>query len=70
MQKSTLLTIVVLAALLLSTVFTVATAQQTLSSSGQSKNTQDNTLTGMAIGAGTAIFTVGLIGVLFFRKQN
>jgi hypothetical protein len=70
MQKSTLLAIVILAALLLSAVFTVATAQQTPAGSGQGKDKQDNTLTGMAIGAGTAIFTVGLIGVLFFRKQN
>ncbi len=70
MQKSTLFTVIILAALLLSTVLTVATAQQTLSGEEQSKNTEENTLTGMAIGIGSAIFTVGLIGVLYFRKQE
>ena len=70
MQKTTLLAIVILAALLLSTVLTVATAQQTPSNSEQGKDIQENTLTGMAIGIGSAIFTVGLIGVLYFRKQE
>ncbi len=70
MQKSTLFTVIILAALLLSTVLTVATAQQTPSGEEQSKNTEENTLTGMAIGIGSAIFTVGLIGVLYFRKQE
>jgi hypothetical protein len=51
-------------------VLSVAAAQQTPSGTGQSEETQNNMLTGMAIGIGSAIFTVGLIGVLFFRKQN
>lgn len=70
MQKSTLLAIIILAALMLSAVLTVATAQQTPSGADQATNTQANTLTGMAIGIGSAIFTVGLIGVLYFRKQE
>jgi hypothetical protein len=70
LQRSTLFTVIILAALLLSTVVTVATAQQTPSDAEQSKDTQENTLTGMAIGIGSAIFTVGLIGVLYFRKQE
>lgn len=71
MQKTKLFAIVILAALLLSAVLTVATAQeQTPSGADQTENTQENTLTGMAIGIGSAIFTVGLIGVLYFRKQE
>lgn len=69
MQKSTLFTIVILAAILLSTVFTVATAQ-TASGTDQTEKAEDKTLTGMAIGVGSAIFTVGLIGVVYFRKQE
>lgn len=70
MQKSKLFTIIILAALLLSAVLTVATAQeQTNSGTAQAEN-QENTMTGMVIGIGSAIFTVGLIGVLYFRKQE
>jgi hypothetical protein len=70
MQKTTILAIAILAALMLSAVLTVATAQQPSSDTAQAGATQENTITGMAIGIGSAIFTVGLIGVLYFRKQE
>jgi uncharacterized membrane protein YidH (DUF202 family) len=70
MQRTTLLAIIILAALLLSAVLTVATAQQTPSDADQAENAQEKTFTGMAIGIGSAIFTVSLIGVLYFRKQE
>jgi len=70
MQKTKILAITLLAALLLSTVLTVATAQQTPSGVDQNQTTEDKTLTGMAIGIGSALFTVSLIGVLYFRKQE
>ncbi|NLF87463.1 hypothetical protein GX563_01415 [Candidatus Bathyarchaeota archaeon] len=70
MQKTKLLAITLLAALLLSTMLTVVTAQQAPSSAEQSMDIEENTLTGMAIGIGSALFTVGLIGVLYFRKQE
>jgi hypothetical protein len=69
MQKSTLFAIIILAALLMSAVLTVATAQ-TASGEDQTEKAEDKTLTGMAIGIGSAIFTVGLIGVVYFRKQE
>jgi hypothetical protein len=70
MQKTKLLAITLLAALLLSTTLTVTTAQQTSSDSDKNQNAEDKTLTGMAIGIGSALFTVGLIGVIYFRKQE
>lgn len=71
MQKSTLFAIVILAALLLSATLTVATAQQqTNPSADHTEDTPDKNLAGMAIGIGSAIFTVSLIGVLYFRKQE
>jgi hypothetical protein len=71
MQKTTLFAIVILAALMLSTVLTIATAQEIApAGTDQAENTQENTLTGMAIGIGSGIFTVSLIGVLYFRKQE
>lgn len=66
MQKTKLLAITIIAVLLLSSALAVSTAQQTPSVAEQ----EENTLIGMAIGIGSAIFTVSLIGVLFFRKQN
>jgi hypothetical protein len=70
MQKTKLITIAILATLLLSSAFSVTLAEQTPSGADQPENNQDKTLTGMAIGIGSAIFTVGLIGVLYFRKQE
>jgi hypothetical protein len=70
MQKTKILAITLLAALLLSTVLTVATAQQTPSGVDQNQTAEDKPLTGMAIGIGSALFTVSLIGVLYFRKQE
>lgn len=71
MQKTKLFAITILAALLLSAVLTVATAQeQNPSGADPADDPQEKTLTGMAIGIGSAIFTVGLIGVLYFRKQE
>jgi hypothetical protein len=70
MQKTKILAFTLLAALLLSTVLTVATAQQTPSGVDQNQTAEDKTLTGMAIGIGSALFTVSLISVLYFRKQE
>lgn len=70
MQKNKLLAVTILSVLLLSSALAVSTAQQAPSKVEQDENAQDNTAIGMAIGIGSAIFTVSLIGVLFFRKQN
>jgi uncharacterized membrane protein YidH (DUF202 family) len=70
LQKNKLLAVTILSVLLLSSALAVSTAQQAPSKVEQDENAQDNTAIGMAIGIGSAIFTVSLIGVLFFRKQN